>query len=116
MLSILRGHLKDTDHVLLISVRTDDTKLIRRAFMLTSSRWPPKPGSDAEFVQPTVVAGQPYSVLCVLLWGPERKRDGRSAGVASHSPNRKSFERTRVEKLFTYCARGIGLRRGWLCH
>jgi len=38
--------------VLLISVRTDETRFINRAFMLASSRWPPKPGS-ADAVQPT---------------------------------------------------------------
>lgn len=39
--------------VLLISVRTEDTRLINRAFTLASSRWPPKPGSAADAVQPT---------------------------------------------------------------
>jgi hypothetical protein len=41
-------------NVLRISVRTDETKLISRAFTLASSRWPPKPGSEADAVQPTV--------------------------------------------------------------
>lgn len=40
-------------NVLLINVRTEDTKLISLPFTLASSRWPPKPGS-AEDVQPTV--------------------------------------------------------------
>lgn len=39
--------------VLRISVRTEDTRLIMRAFTLASSRWPPNPGSAAEAVQPT---------------------------------------------------------------
>jgi hypothetical protein len=40
-------------NVHLISVRTEETRLISRAFMLASSRGPPKPGS-ADAVQPTV--------------------------------------------------------------
>ena len=40
-------------NVLLMSVRTDDTRFISRAFMLASSRWPPKPGSTLP-VHPTV--------------------------------------------------------------
>jgi hypothetical protein len=40
-------------YVLRMSVRTEDTRLINRAFTLPSSR-PPKPGSDADAVQPTV--------------------------------------------------------------
>lgn len=39
--------------ILLIRVRTEETRLINRAFMLASSR-PPKPAS-AEFVQPTTI-------------------------------------------------------------
>jgi len=41
-------------YVLRMSVRTEDTRLMSRAFTLASSRWPPKPGSAAEAVQPTV--------------------------------------------------------------
>ena len=40
--------------VLLMSVRTEDTRLINRAFMLASSRCP-KPGSAAPAVQPTAM-------------------------------------------------------------
>lgn len=40
--------------VLLMRVRTEDTRLMMRAFTLASSRWPPKPGSAADDVQPTV--------------------------------------------------------------
>jgi hypothetical protein len=65
-------HLVCAANVLLISVRTEDTRLIKRAFMLTSSRWPPKPGSDAEFVQPTVLASQWYPASCVLQCVPEK--------------------------------------------
>lgn len=40
-------------YILRMSVRTDDTRLINRALTLPSSR-PPKPGSDADAVQPTI--------------------------------------------------------------
>lgn len=43
--------------VLLMSVRTDDTRFINRAFTLASSRCP-KPGSAAPAVQPTIVRSQ----------------------------------------------------------
>lgn len=41
-------------NALLISVRTEDTRLINRALTLASSRCPPKPGSAADAVQPTI--------------------------------------------------------------
>lgn len=46
--------------VLLISVRTEETRLINRAFTLASSRCP-KPGSAAPAVQPTVMLSAPSS-------------------------------------------------------
>jgi hypothetical protein len=56
--------------VLLISVRTDDTRLIKRALTLALSCWPPKPGSAADAVQPTsftrqsgFVAGLPCALV-----------------------------------------------------
>jgi hypothetical protein len=48
-------------HVLLMSVRTEDTRFINRAFTLASSRCP-KPGSVAPAVQPTAMTRQ----LCLL--------------------------------------------------
>jgi len=50
-------------HVHLMSVRTEDTRLISRAFILASSRGPPKPGSAADAVQPTVS----WSVGCSIV-------------------------------------------------
>jgi hypothetical protein len=49
-------------NVLLISVRTEDTKFMSRAFTLASSRWPPKPGSVADDVQPTAPC------VSIALW------------------------------------------------
>jgi hypothetical protein len=56
-------------NVLLISVRTDDTRFISRAFMLASSRWPPKPGSTLP-VHPTVAK---------VSWVWKKARCGRTA-------------------------------------
>jgi hypothetical protein len=55
--------------VLLISVRTDDTRLINRALTLALSCWPPKPGSAAEAVQPTSSTRQSDPCWsCHVLW------------------------------------------------
>jgi hypothetical protein len=54
-LHAIPGECSREGHVLRMSVRTEDTRLISRAFTLPSSR-PPKPGSDADAVQPTVRA------------------------------------------------------------
>jgi hypothetical protein len=48
--------------ILLMSVRTDETRFIKRALMLASSRCP-KPGSTAPAVQPTVMFRQRCSIL-----------------------------------------------------
>lgn len=59
-----RGYGEDGGvHVHLMSVRTEDTRLISRAFILASSRGPPKPGSAADAVQPTVS----WSVECSIV-------------------------------------------------
>jgi hypothetical protein len=54
-------------YVLRIRVRTEETRLISRAFTLASSRWPPKPGSAAEAVQPTVLICQYVTQLVCLI-------------------------------------------------
>jgi hypothetical protein len=56
-LSTARVLLNWSADVLLISVRTEDTRLINRAFMLASSRCP-NPGSAAPAVQPTMMTRQ----------------------------------------------------------
>jgi hypothetical protein len=67
--AILEGY-STRGYVLRMSVRTEDTRLINRAFTLPSSR-PPKPGSDADAVQPTIrgmsARDSRRRVLCVRI-------------------------------------------------
>jgi hypothetical protein len=70
--------------VLLISVRTDDTRLINRALTLALSCWPPKPGSAADAVQPTSFTRQSGSVL-ELSCAPVSRRCGSDRGVRGNA-------------------------------
>lgn len=82
-------------NVLLISVRTDDTKFMSRAFTLASSRWPPNPGSAADDVQPTAPCVSKALGSKVGAWWL-----GEVSG--------------RMGSEVSYFLRGIGLPREWL--
>jgi hypothetical protein len=75
---------KSGANVHLISVRTEETRLISRAFMLASSRGPPKPGS-ADAVQPTatwlvecsIVESRLALCMCIRAGSERSRRRGK---------------------------------------
>jgi hypothetical protein len=93
-----------------MSVRTEDTKFINRAFTLASSRCP-NPGSAAPAVQPTAMTRQ----LCLLSIVP-RPVYGLRRATSNRLRGRGSGARSVMYGVATYCVRGIGLLKGWLSH
>ena len=95
---------------ILMSVRTEDTRFINRAFTLASSRCP-KPGSVAPAVQPTATTRQfcPLSIVSRSVWDSRRATSNRLRG-------RGGGARGGMYGATTYCVREIGLRKGWLSH
>lgn len=83
--------------ILLMSVRTEDTRLINRAFILASSRCP-NPGSAAPAVQPTYKNCQHLSIyMCFVV-----------QRIARLSTSLRVYQ----GNAFARCRRGSGVESG----